>query len=205
MPPARLTNTIRALLLASPLVAASCAALGRVATAGQVQKLSDMSAPLTADVALTLPETPGYPVAETIIQTVVGNYGERRTSFQAILELSPDRVAIVLTAPSGPRIMSIDWTQAGVMVERTSLAPEELSALNILSDVFLSNWPDEAVSAALPSGFRLQSGVEGRIIAAPDGDVIRISPPETANGVSRTSFTHLSFGYALTIVTETPS
>ncbi len=202
MQPARLRAIVAAAVLALASGVSACATLAPNAGQGHSERLAETSAPLTADAMLNLPARPGYPRNDTLIQTVVGQYGDRRTAFQAVLELSPEQVTIVLTAPSGPRIMTIDWTAAGVAVERTSLAPEELSAINILGDVFLTSWPSDAIAAALPHGFQLRYDGDARVVSGPEGPVVRIQQGAEIDGLHRASFTHLAFGYSLTIVTE---
>lgn len=189
-------------MFAAALVLAGCAALGVGGGTARTEQLTDLHTPLTSEAMLTLPAPPAYPRTETLIQTVVGRYQDRRTAFQAVLDLSPERVSIVLTAPSGPRIMTVEWTEAGVEVERTSLAPEELSALNILGDIFLAQWPADQIAGALPDGFAVDDG-QPRTITGPGGLVVRVEQQEAADGLHRATFENLSFGYALTIVTET--
>lgn len=196
MPSSRLTILATALALLSPLGLAACVGLG------VVEQVADRSVPLAPDARFALPARPDYPDTDLLVQTVIGQYDDRRTAFQAVLELSPSRAHIVLTAASGPRIMSIDWTDAGLAIDRAALAPDELSGLDVLGDIFLSLWPHEAVAAALPAGYQVTDTEQGRTISNGEVVVVQITTEASEGGVRRSTFENLAFGYKLTIVTE---
>lgn len=196
MPPAKLKLLTLLLLLATPLALSACVGMGAT------QRVLDHSTPLTANARLTLPQAPDYPRTETLIQTVIGQYEDRRTAFQAVLELSPERVRIVLTAASGPRIMSIDWTDEGITIDRAAIAPDEVSGLEILGDIFLTLWPHEQVADTLPSDLFMSDAGATRSISSLDGRIVQIIHGETDAGARRTTLENHAFGYKLTIITE---
>ncbi len=167
-----------------------------------VGQLEDTQTPLAVGYDLTLPTRPGYPNEVFLTQTVVGHYEDRRAAFQAFLDLSPDTVSIVMTAPSGPRILGLQWNDDGITEDRTPLAPEDLSGLNILGDIFLALWPADAVSAALPSGVVLDEQPGLRTVSIPDRVLVRITDRTDADGTRRQELENVSFGYRLSILTE---
>lgn len=197
MPSARVKLFAAVLFLATPFVASACAGMGAT------RQIVDRSTPLSAGARLTLPQAPNYPRTETLIQTVIGQYEDRRTAFQAVLDLSPERVHIVLTAASGPRIMSIDWTGEGITVDRAAIAPDELSGLEILGDIFLTLWPHEQVADALPSDVFMSNGGAMRFITSlDDGRIVEVINDETDAAPRRTTLRNLAFRYQLIIITE---
>lgn len=156
--------------------------------------------PIGRDIQLSLPTPPGYPEPISLFQTATGRKDHRKVAFQAALELSPDRVDVVILAPAGPRVLSILWTGEGVVEDRSLMAPDGLTGLNILADIFVSLWPLEAVEAALPAGVTVSEEGGARRIASDGRVVLEVvsGPPGSAQQVLR----NLDFGYEMTIQTE---
>jgi len=166
---------------------------------------------IAQDITLTLPALPGYPEPYSAFQTVVGQYGERRQAFQAALELAPDTAKIVLIAPSGPRIMEIDWSADGLTEVRSSYAPDELDGKQVLGDIYLSLWPAETIIEHLSLSPDMKTG-EISIEAAANGSrhllkgdtpILHIAELERdAKGRRVQLFTHLERGYSLKIISD---
>ena len=78
--------------------------------------------------SLTLPTPPAYPETKSFVQTGRARYGALSGAFEAVVELSPEQVQIVVTAVSGPRLATITWNAAGVDIDRTVLAPPGVPA-----------------------------------------------------------------------------
>ncbi len=180
------------------------AATGLVLLAGctTIAPVNGEATPLGKGLEMRLPASPGYPGHLTASQTVVGNYGERKGAFQAVLDLSPDRAQVVLTAVSGPRILGITWTFAGIIEDRTPLAPENLKGINVLGDIFVSLWPVEAVQRAMPEGVKVS--VEGKVrrVKTADRIIEEIETTEDDGATMRQELRNLDLGYQLTIITE---
>lgn len=158
-----------------------------------------LRAHITPEAELTLPLPPAYPNERVIQQSVEAHYGERHAAFEAIVSLAPDAVDIVVTAAGGPRLATIHWTNDGVSAERALLAPGEIPAENILSDIFISLWPEAAVRHALPDDCVLETG-EGpaRSVSCGGQDVMAISPDPERDGA--VIVRNNAFGYELHIV-----
>ncbi|MBI1359093.1 MAG: DUF3261 domain-containing protein [Alphaproteobacteria bacterium] len=182
------------------LAAAVCLLL--LAACTTVRPVDGETTPLGKGLDMRLPAAPGYPGHFAASQTVVGNYGERKGAFQAVLDLGPDRAQVVLTAVSGPRILGITWTSAGIVEDRTPLAPEGLKGINVLGDIFVSLWPVEAVQRAMPDGVTVS--VEGNVrrVKTADRVVEEIETTEDDGATMRQELRNLDLGYRLTIVTE---
>ena len=155
--------------------------------------------PIGREILLSLPTPPGYPETASLFQTATGRKDDRKVAFQAALELSPQRVDVVILAPAGPRVLSIAWTDAGVVEDRSLIAPEGLTGLNILGDIFVSLWPLEAVRAALPASVTVEETGGVRRIATDGRIVLEVSTGP--DGMQQT-LRNLDFGYEMTIRTE---
>jgi hypothetical protein len=175
------------------------AALAGCAT---VRPVDGEATPIGKGLDMHLPATPGYPGHFSATQTVVGNYGGQKGAFQAVLDFSPDKAVVVITAVSGPRILGLTWTSKGIVENRTPLAPENLKGISILGDIFVALWPVEVVRRAMPEGVTVT--VEGDVRRVRTADrVIEEVETRPANGAAmRQVVRNLDFGYQLTIVTE---
>lgn len=158
--------------------------------------------PLGTGLDLTLPATPNYPGAFSASQVVSAQYQDQRVTFQAVLELSPDKADIVLTAPAGPRILGIHWTRAGITEDRTLLAPSQLNALNVLGDIFISQWPLAEVRKAVPPGVDVLDVGTTRQVIGNGHVIVDIKTIRTEDGVTRQTLTQNDFGYRMVITTE---
>lgn len=154
------------------------------------------------DVKLTLPLRPGYPGPFEASQTVVARHEGRTVAFQAALAFSEAEARVTLVAPSGPRILSLAWTEGGVTEERTMLAPEQLRGVDVLADIFLCLWPADAVRTALGAGATMEIVGATRTIRTADRVVTEITEEPSADGATRHVLRNLDRGYSLTIVTQ---
>ncbi len=179
--------------------AATVALTGCVTTSGVRPTLLGRTTPIAEGVDLSFPETPGYPGAFSSVQSVTATYRDQQVAFEAVLELGRDEANIVLTAPSGPRILSLRWTKAGISEQRTVLAPSQLSGLNVLGDIFVCLWPSEAVRAALPPGVELQEGGRVRQIVREGQVLVDVDTPSRTAGSMKQVLTQNAFGYKMTV------
>jgi hypothetical protein len=159
------------------------------------------TAHIAEDVALTLPTPPGYPETRTIVQTGRARYGERQAAFEAVLSLAPDRTEIVLTMLAGPRLATIVWDGDGVHEDRSVFAPPGVPVENILADIFVAVWPEEAVAESLPEGVSLVVDEHGGRTIERDGQVILAVAQDEADA-ARTLVRNDAFGYEVAIVSQ---
>jgi hypothetical protein len=151
--------------------------------------------------SLILPTPPGYPETKTLVQSGRAHYGALSGAFDAVVDLSPERVQIVVTAAAGPRLATITWDQSGVDIDRTMLAPPGVPVENILSDMFISLWPPEAVTASLPRGVSLSLDEDGgRTLRRGDEVLTEVRPDPT--DPSRAIVRNHAFGYEITVVSQ---
>lgn len=176
---------------AQPLAQISMQPLGQIL---------DRHVQITHDASLNLPSPPGYPEARTLTQLVRAQYGARRAVFEAGLTLSPDRVDLVITAPSGPRLARISWDKDAITETRAKGPFLAAPGANMLGDIFLCFWPLEAVAAALDPGLEIVDGPDGQRSISQNGKpIIEISrAPDTPR---ITHLHNLAFDYQLMIET----
>ncbi len=109
---------------------------------------------------------------------------------------------VVITLPTGPRLMTIYWSALGVATDRSSLAPPDLMGENVLADMVIALWDLKAVRAALPDdtiavqvdGVRtLSRGGRAVVTVHYSGDVLR---------TGRMVIKNHDFGYELVIASQ---
>lgn len=180
------------------LVVAS-AALGGCHT---VRPVNGEATPIGKNLDMRLPAIPNYPGHFSATQTVIGNYGGQKGAFQAVLDFSPDKATVVITAVSGPRILGVTWTSQGIVEDRTPLAPENLKGISILGDIFVALWPIEAVQRAMPEGVTVTVDGNIRRVKTADRVVEEVETKPSDGAAMRQEVRNLDFGYRLTIITE---
>jgi hypothetical protein len=187
---------VRGLVLLLALLAAACSFGAKPSPDGRVR------AHIAEDVEIALPSPPSFPETRTLHQIVRAQYGERSAAFESVVSLSPETVSIVITAIGGPRVATITWDASGVQEERTVLAPGGVPVENILADMFLSIWPEDAVRAALPEGVELAMDEDGgRALRRGEESIVEIMR-DPANA-SRTVVKNHAFGYEVAITSQT--
>ncbi len=104
--------------------------------------------------------------------------------FQAVLEVSPDRLTLVGLSGFDRRVLTVRFDGVEFAEETDSRVPAGLRGARILQDLQLVYWPAAAIAAALPAGFRLEEdGGERRLLR--DGTVvvrIRCADPTRLRG-----------------------
>jgi hypothetical protein len=117
-----------------------------------------------------LPLTPGITLSGQ--QVVQARFGEQRGAFQAIMDIKPDLMTLVITAAEGPRLLTMTWDRAGIREERSIFAPAAIQGVNIVSDIFLSLWPMATVRASMPQGVRAEEAGKIRRFSDEAGKVL---------------------------------
>ncbi len=151
--------------------------------------------------SLTLPTPPAYPETKSFVQTGRARYGALSGAFEAVVELSPEQVQIVVTAVSGPRLATITWNAAGVDIDRTVLAPPGVPVENILSDMFISLWPPDVVRASLPHNVTLTVDDDGGRTLRRGDEVLLEVRPDSADP-TRVVVRNHAFDYEITVVSQ---
>lgn len=144
-------------------------------------------------VTLTLPSPADLGRRVEAVQLVSARRDGDVQLFEVRLSADRDRVLLVGTDTVGRRVMSIEWRDQGVVAERAAGVPGSLRPENVLADIVMLYWPEQAVRRAVLGAALTQDG-GGRTI----GEVIRVSwDGDPWSGRARLA--NASFGYELDI------
>ncbi len=166
---------------------------------GQVPDAQVMVAP-GVTFALPSPATLGRSVEAQ--QLVTARYRNDTFAFEASISVTPARLLLVGTDMLGRRAMTIEWTGNDLTFEAAPWLPAELRARNIIADIMLAHWPQNAVRAGLAPAHALQQADPGHRAIVVDGrDMIRIDREDGAAGSwsGRWLYRNLGWGYQLDI------
>lgn len=148
---------------------------------------------------MTLPDAPPFGDAANAFQLVQARYGDRRLSFQSIIQSGARQFTIVMTVPSGPRIMSIEWHAGAVTTRKESIAPSNLSAERLLADLMLVYAPEDELRAAISGGKLVTVGDRVRRIFRDGRELIEVTRPAGDPWSGEATLTNFAFDYALDI------
>ncbi len=193
-----MTARLLALLLTGALLA------GCMTGPSDPQPPAGVAAVARDRVYLTLPTPPGYPGEIEMAQSIVAAYGPRKAAFDALVSLSPGKVAVIVTAPAGPRVAQIDWDAAGVRTTMDGPPPPGFRAENVLADLVMTNWPKPALEKALGGRLEVWDYPDGHRKLVRDRALVIDIPPAVrdADGSTRRTLTNHDFNYVLTIVSR---
>jgi hypothetical protein len=142
----------------------------------------------------------GYSVR--VAQLVLAQYGEETYVFEAELSISGDSLTLVCVDPFGRRALTIVSQGGRVTTEAAPWLPVALRAENILADIALVYWPDEAVRRGFDgTAAAVTSEGRRRTIAVGGQNVISISYGGADDGrwPSTARYANAAFGYELTL------
>lgn len=158
--------------------------------------------PLAPGVSLILPDKPVFAAGLEVNQLVQARFQARHQMFQSFIETGTNRLSIVMTVPSGPRIMKINWSEGSVSAQKEPIAPEALSPRRMLADLMLVYAPVDVVRAALQGG-TLEVDANGTRKIARDGVVvISVARPSGDVWNGRAALINYAFDYELNIESQ---
>jgi hypothetical protein len=96
-------------------------------------------------------------------QLVTVHHGDETFVFETSISVMPARLLVVGTDTLGRRAMTIEWTGDELKVDTAPWVPPELRARNVLADIMLVHWPEDAVRAGLDSGAAMRVAGAARI------------------------------------------
>ena len=153
-------------------------------------------------VILRLPSVPDPGRRIDAAQMVMASFESTNLVFEMRLSAGPGTFSAAAVDALGRRAVTIDWSQSGV---RSTLAPwlaDRLSVNNMLIDMVLIYWPEDAVRAMLTSaGVRLVSGPDRRVILHDSTELVQIQyVPSVERAVSGTiKYVNAALGYTITV------
>jgi hypothetical protein len=153
-------------------------------------------------VTLTLPERPPFQEEIKVVQLGQATYRDRATAFQAVITSTPDAMTLIMTLPSGPRVMSFTWSAGALKTKLEPMAPKEISADHMLADILVMYAPPAFLQREI-HGADFVSGPDGSRRVVRDGkDVIVVTRPPDELGnlwIGHAILENKAFGYRLSI------
>lgn len=153
-------------------------------------------------ITLTLPDVPDPGRRIEAAQMVMASFEGTNLVFEMRLSAAPGSFSAAAVDALGRRAVTIDWSSSGV---RSALAPwleDRLSVTNMLIDMVLIYWPEDAVRALLaPAGLGLAERPDRRAVLQGSNELIHIeytsSVERAASGTIR--YVNAALGYTITV------
>lgn len=133
-----------------------------------------------------------------LVQQLTLDAAGQQATLDILLEIEPEHMHLAALA-LGQRVMTIGFDGQTLSVQRAPQLPEAVDARQVLRDMQLLYWPEDAIAAALPTGWQLQSRPMERLLFS-DGQLrARIRYTSTPPWLGRAELDNLQEGYRLTI------
>jgi hypothetical protein len=160
---------------------------------------------ISPNLSLVLPRPSdlGRPVDSA--QLVTARYGDETYVFEGHVAATPERFIMVALDSLGRKVMTVTWTDAAVTHEVAPWVPGQLRPENILADMVLMYWPEDAVRRALASSHGvLISDAQRRSVMHEGREIIRIdyaAPGTPSEHFPSLRFRNLVWNYQLDVQT----
>lgn len=154
---------------------------------------------LKPGVQITLPAPGHNPVIQTH-QLLKNTYRGQEHSLMVLLQADTQHLTLVGLSPVGIRLFTLRYDPQGMTIEQSIAAPGLPPAAQVLADIMLSYWPQEAWN--LPPGWRLIDTPLQRQLLDDQGKVVtQITYEGTADQRQPIQVQQHAFGYEITIQT----
>jgi hypothetical protein len=157
---------------------------------------------VAAGIVFSLPPPATLGRSVDALQLVTAHYRKDSFVFETRISVTPARLLVVGTDTLGRRAMTIEWTGTDLRVQAEPWVPPELRARNVIADIMLLHWPEEAVRAGLTPGVTMrETDPAHRVVAVAGHDMIRIDHTAGAPGSwsGRWTYRNAGWGYNLDI------
>lgn len=168
-----------------------------------------VAAPVTTEIEigagarLTLPAKPDYPETLHLSQLITATYDGAPLRVQSELNLGSDLVSAALSPLGGPPVMTIQWTSAGIEVDKGAALPDAVDGRRILADIVLAYWPVDFVQFHLSDGATFSANDGQRVVAANGQAIIEINATQVGDREA-VSIANFAQNYELSIVSKRP-
>ncbi len=171
--------------------------LAGCAAAPQPQSASALIGP---DLRFAIPSPRELGRSVDATQLVTAHFRGQTQVFEAHISVSPERLTFIGLDPLGRRALTVTQSDAGITVDAAPWLPSGLRAENILADVAIVYWPEEAVRRGLSrTAATLHADGHERTITANGRDIVRVEyerrQGNTWAGAAR--YQNVAFGYEL--------
>lgn len=123
--------------------------------------------------------------------------GAPRT-LEALLEIDATHLRLAGFAMHH-RVFTMGWDGHELTEQRAPQVPAQLVAGDVLRDIQLAYWPADAITAALPTGWRLEEGPRLRVLSEGDAERVRIQYDSASGWSGRTTLENHTGRYRLVI------
>ena len=158
--------------------------------------------PLAPGVTLSLPATPAFGDGDDVMQLVQARYQGHQQMFQSLIRSKADHFTVVMSVPSGPRIMRIYWTKGGVTAKKETLAPGGLSPERMLADLMLVYGSADDVRRSIDGAFFIETYRTERKVIKDGKLLIMVARPKGDVWNGRASLINYAFDYQLIIQSQ---
>lgn len=182
------------------LIACTALFAGLLTAASAQQAQENEKIALAPGIQISLPALNGLNRHIEVVQSVVARYGSRTIAFEGRIDAAPDHFTMVCSDGMGRRAVTVEWTEKGVRYETAPWVPAELRPQNMLADLVLIYWPQEALAQALPDA-AISTTPTGRSISIGGKDIARIDYTPTAADIwfGKTVYQDKLWNYTLSI------
>tara|TARA_R110000868_G_scaffold102678_2_gene282875 strand:+ start:9800 stop:10369 length:570 start_codon:yes stop_codon:yes gene_type:complete len=158
--------------------------------------------PLAPGVTLTLPDAPTFAAGLAVNQLVQARYQDQHQVFQSFIQSGEGRLGIVMSVPSGPRIMRINWSGGNISSQKESIAPVALSPQRMLADLLLVYASDDVLKKALHGAVLEADGYGSRKLVQGGKVIIAVTRPADDIWNGRATLKNFAFDYELSIQSQ---
>jgi Protein of unknown function (DUF3261) len=155
---------------------------------------------IAPELRFTLPSPRELGHSIDAVQLVTAHYRGDVQMFEAHLSVSPERLTLIGLDPFGRRALTVTMTDAGIDVDKAAWFPKALRPENILADIAIVYWPEDAVRHGLAqTDAVLRCDAKGRSIIADGHEVVRVDYAATDGDAwaGAAHYRNAAFGYEL--------
>lgn len=136
------------------------------------------------------------------VQLVTVSRDDKAVTVEVRLSVRAERLVLVAQDMLGQRLMTVQWTDAGILAERSPNLPELVSPAGLVADLVAISWPEPAVRRGLErTGSNLVAGPGRRVVLAGHEETMRATLGWTPAGpwTGRMSYRNVRAGYTVDV------
>jgi hypothetical protein len=136
-----------------------------------------------------------------VVQQITARYRDRTFVFEGRLSASPEQLRLVGLDALGRRALSIVWEGDRIGFDPAPWLPDTLKPDNILADIAIVYWPEEAVRRGLAGSEAVRTDQHERSISMRGNDIITVTydNPNGEAWAGSATYRNIAFGYELNL------
>jgi hypothetical protein len=176
-----------------------CLLLAGCATAPPAS-LGDTQAMIAPRVVFTVPPPSVLNQTVDVAQSITAHFKDQSFSFDVQIQLVPEELDLAALDGFGRRGLTVAWKSSGVVFRPAPWLPKFIRPADILADIALVYWPQEALAGALlASGAALTQTESGRTVSADGRDLVVVEYGPGKSWSRPAKLRNLAFGYEIDI------